>query len=428
MALRKRASGLICLLLVTAAAMLLAGRPTSARPIPPAQEEQDAAQTLEDDALQYEEPSPVRIISLKELEPVDTAAKNRLCWGAEGLFIPADAAEMADILAELNLDDGTCIRLYATAEGLVYGAFLRPGGQWTRFIQLYDGQGNMPDYTEGATLTAFSDVLGEDGFLLRTGDPPSGGIYRYRFYWFDSAGELRVVEACFDPVLLDLDGAGEPELVYEIAEWWNSVTFFHRAENGVIYQVTPTWYINGGHAALEAVEAEGPGPARLIFRYREAEGAEEKFCAVTMESDALRIEMDIVYVPAQVESAPLPADPTEGGTIPFRVSLTGPDGRCLEDAGAAAGELLWAMLWKGAVIVPTDAPLDEAAACTVTFTPETGEPVSWTLDGQGLCRFTGLEGTYRMVSAGWAGSLPEWCHDTMMLYLDAAATARSGRK
>ena len=44
MALRKRASGLICLLLVTAAAMLLAGRPTSARPIPPAQEEQDTAQ------------------------------------------------------------------------------------------------------------------------------------------------------------------------------------------------------------------------------------------------------------------------------------------------------------------------------------------------------------------------------------------------
>ena len=427
MALRKRASGLICLLLVTAAAMLLAGRPTSARPIPPAQEEQDAAQTLEDDALQYEEPSPVRIISLKELEPVDTAAKNRLCWGAEGLFIPADAAEMADILAELNLDDGTCIRLYATAEGLVYGAFLRPESQWIRFIQLYDGRGRMPDYTQGVTLTAFSGVLGEDGFLLRTGDPPGAGIYRYRFYWFDSAGELRVVEPCLDPVSLDLDGGGEPELVYEVAEWWSGLTFFHRAADGSVYQVSPGQYIGGGSAVLEAMEAEGPGPVRLIFRYRETDGGEWKFCAATLEDGALKLEMDIVYVPAQIQPAPLPADPTDGRTRSCRLSVTGPGGQGVEDAGAAAEEEFWAMLWsgsgsgrEGAVLIPTDAPLDETAAYTVTFTPETGTPLSWTLDGQGVCRFSGLEGNYRMASTGW-GSLPEWCWDTMALYCRAAA-------
>ena len=85
------------------------------------------------------------------------------------------------------------------------------------------------------------------------------------------------------------------------------------------------------------------------------------------------------------------------------------------------------MLWsgsgsgrEGAVLIPTDAPLDEAAAYTVTFTPETGTPLSWTLDGQGVCRFSGLEGNYRMASTGW-GSLPEWCWDTMALYCRAAA-------
>lgn len=424
MALRKRAPGLVCLLLVTAAAVLLAGRPTAA---PGSDPHGETVQILDEEAALHEDPSPVRIISLEELEPENTAAKDHPLWNSEALFLPADASEMAKILAEVNLNDGTCIRLYATAEGLVYGAFLRPGGQWTRFDQLYDGRGEMPDYTAGATLTAFSDVLGEDGFLLRTGRPPGAGIYTYRFYWFDSAGELQVIEPYFDPVLLDLGGGAEAELVYEVAEWWNSLTFYHRAENGAIYRVTPGQYIMGGGTALAAVEAEGPGPARLIFRYRQEAGGAEKFCAVTLGSDALEIEMDIVYVPAETEAEALPADPTEKGEIPVRLSVTGPGGRTVEDAGEAAAEEFWFMLWSGsgAVIVPTDAPLDQETACTVTFTPETGEPVSWTLDDQGVCRFTGLEGNYRMVCSS-LGSLPEWCRATMELYLDAAATACGG--
>ena len=78
------------------------------------------------------------------------------------------------------------------------------------------------------------------------------------------------------------------------------------------------------------------------------------------------------------------------------------------------------------MLVPTDAPLNQAAAYTVTFTPQTGDPLSWTMDSQGLCRFSGLEDTYRMISTG-LGSLPEWCWDTMALYCAAARTARGGR-
>ena len=55
------------------------------------------------------------------------------------------------------------------------------------------------------------------------------------------------------------------------------------------------------------VEREGPGPARLIYCCEE--DGRETFCAVTMEDDQLRIERNIVYVPAQTAAVPLPADP-----------------------------------------------------------------------------------------------------------------------
>ena len=418
MALRKRAPALLCLLLATAAAVLLTGRPVAAAPVS-APDGGGADQILEEDTVHYGDQPTVRVISLSDLEPVNTSAADGSAWGAETLFLPADPAEMTEVLAELNLNDGTCIRLYATAEGPVYGAFLRSGGQWTRFIQLYDGRGDMPDYTDGATLTAFSDVLGLEGFLLRTGDPPSGGIYRYRYYWFDSDGELQVVEACLDPVALDLDGDGRTELLYEVAEWWNAVAFFLRADSGAVYWVQP--FPGGG--TLETVERETPGPVRLIYR-RQMEGR-TSFCAVTLEDGRLRVEEDIVYVPAEVEAAQLPPDPTDKMRASVRVSLTGPEGRTAEQMGEAAAEEFWFMLWSGpgAVLVPTDAPLNEATAYTVTFAPETGEPVSWTLDDQGICRVSGMEGTYRMISTG-LGSLPEWCWDTMGLHLDAAGTAR----
>lgn len=422
MALRKRAPGLICLLLVTAALLLTAGRRAPAIPSGPEDE-----QTLEENALHYEDVSPVRIISLKDLEPADTDPEQVLMGEWAGLQT-AEASEMAEILAELNLNDGTCIRLYATAEGLVYGAFLRPGGQWTRFVQLYGGEGDITASVQNLSLTPFSGVLGKEGFLLRR-TAHSLREHVYDYYWFDEAGDLRVLRAQFDPVALDFSGDGTTELVWELAGQRSSAVIYCQGSDGVIYQVRPDACIGSSHSLL-AVEREGPGPARLIYRCEE-EGR-ESFCAVTLEGDQLRVEKNIVYVPAETEAAALPADPTEGMKVPVRLSVTGPDGQSVADAGDMAAWEFQSMLWEGnhvqtesAVMVPTDAPLDTATAYTVTFTPETGEPVSWTLDDQGVCRVSGMEGTYRMISTG-LGSLPEWCYDTMALYCGAARTARDG--
>ena len=335
---------------------------------------------------------------------------------------------MAEVLSELYLHDGTSIRLYATAEGLVFGAFLRPGGQWTRFVQLYGGEGDISAFVQNLSLTPFSGILGKEGFLLRR---TAQGLreHVYDYYWFDETGGLQVLRAQFDPVALDLDGDGTAELAYELAEWQSSTAIYCQDTAGVIYQVTPAAYIGSSHA-LMAVEREGPGPARLIYRCQE--DGQDSFCAVTLENDQLRIEENIVYVPAQTTGVPLPADPTEGLKIPVRMSVAGPDGRDVEDAGEAAGWEFQSMLWEGngvsregAVLTPTDAPLNEAAAYTVTFTPETGETLSWTLDDQGICRFSDMAGNYRMITTG-LGSLPEWCHDTLKLYCEAARTSRAG--
>lgn len=424
MELRKRAPGLVCLLLMTAA-LLLAGRHTPGAP--PGPDSEEATATMEEDTIHYEEQPTVRVISLSEMAPADTAAEQVLMGEWAG-FQPADPAEMAEVLSELYLHDGTSIRLYATAEGLVFGAFLRPGGQWTRFVQLYDGEGDISAFVQNLSLTPFSGILGKEGFLLRR---TAQGLreHVYDYYWFDETGGLQVLRAQFDPVALDLDGDGTAELAYELAEWQSSTAIYCQDTAGVIYQVTPAAYIGSSHA-LMAVEREGPGPARLIYRCQE--DGQDSFCAVTLENDQLRIEENIVYVPAQTTGVPLPADPTEGLKIPVRMSVAGPDGRDVEDAGEVAGWEFQSMLWEGngvstegAVLTPTDAPLNEAAAYTVTFTPETGEALSWTLDDQGICRFSGMAGNYRMITTG-LGSLPDWCHDTLKLYCEAARTSRAG--
>ena len=183
MSLRKRAPGLVCLLLLTAAAVLLAGRPTPAAP-PSGPEDQEISDTLEEDTLHFDEPSPVRIISLKDLEPADTAAEHVFSQGAEDSFLPADPAEMAEILAELYLNDGTCIRLFATAEGLVHGAFLRPGGQWIRFVQLCGDQGDAA-FVQSLSLTSFSGIPGctaRAHALLTASSSCHGSTPRHRRY------------------------------------------------------------------------------------------------------------------------------------------------------------------------------------------------------------------------------------------------------
>ena len=419
---QKRGPALLCLLLATALTVFAAAR-SPARPsgeVPP-------LRTLEEESLLYEE-TPVQIISLSDLEPVDTRASANPVW-AEGGTV--DRAEMASVLAECTLKDNTIVRLYVTPEGLIDGAFSRPGAGWVRFARLYRGADQGPNYAETATLTAYSGILGHDGFLLRT-DGHRSGVYSYDYYWFDTAGELQVLTASMDPVALDLDGDGTAELAWEISEWQGAFSFYCRRTDGTVCRVTPSEYIDASGLFLAAVEQEGPGPVRLIYRYHSADEDQEQFCAVTFRDGALEIEMDLVYVPASPEDTiPLP-DPTAGGTALPHVSVTGPDGWTMDGAGEAAYLDLWSLLWnspypsrEGAVIVPTDAPLDAKTAYTVTFSdPETGESFSWSLDAEGICRLDGMEGNCRMVATG-AGSLPAYCHDLLAIYCAASRTAQS---
>ena len=169
-----------------------------------------------------------------------------------------------------------------------------------------------PNYAETAALTACSGILGHDGFLLRT-DGHCSGVYSYDYYWFDTAGDLQVLTARMDPVALDLDGDGTAELVWEIAEWQGAFSFYFRRTDGAICCVTPSEYIDASGLFLAAVEQEGPGPVRLIYRYHGTDEDQEQFCAVTFRDGALEIEMDLVYVPASLEDTVPLSDPTAGG-------------------------------------------------------------------------------------------------------------------
>lgn len=419
---QKRGPALLCLLLATALTVFAAARSPAAPPgeVPP-------PQTLEEESLLYEE-TPVQIISLLDLEPVDTRASANPVRVGGGTLDPVDQAEMASVLAECTLKDNTIVRLYVTAEGLIDGAFLRPGAGWIRFARLYRGADQGPNYAETAALTACSGILGHDGFLLRT-DGHCSGVYSYDYYWFDTAGDLQVLTARMDPVALDLDGDGTAELVWEIPERTTSLSFCCQDADGTVYQVQTGVYVGG---FLEAVEAEGPGPIRLIFRRRDSETGLWQYHALTLRDGALEVERDIAYVPAAPEDAISLPDPTVGRTALPHVSITGPDGWTMDGAGAAAYFDLHSQLWDspfpspdGTVIVPTDAPLDAATAYTVTFSdPETGASFSWSLDAEGVCRFDGIEGNCRLVSTS-SGSLPAYCHDVLAIYCDASRTARN---
>lgn len=245
-------------------------------------------------------------------------------------------------------------------------------------------------------------------------------------------GTWQVLTARMDPVALDLDGDGTAELVWEIAAWQGAFSFYFRRTDGAICCVTPSEYIDASGLFLAAVEQEGPGPVRLIYRYHGTDEDQEQFCAVTFRDGALEIEMDLVYVPASLEDTVPLSDPTAGGAALPHVSITGPDGWTMDGAGEAAYLDLWSLLWnspypssKGAVIVPTDAPLDAETTYTVTFSdPQAGNSFSWSLDAEGICRLDGIEGNCRMVSTG-VGSLPAYCHDVLELYCRASRTARN---
>lgn len=99
-------------------------------------------------------------------------------------------------------------------------------------------------------------------------------------------GTWQVLTARMDPVALDLDGDGTAELAWEIAEWQGAFSFYFRRTDGAICCVTPSEYIDASGLFLAAVEQEGPGPVRLIYRYHGTDGDQEQFCAVTFRDGA----------------------------------------------------------------------------------------------------------------------------------------------
>lgn len=50
--------------------------------------------------------------------------------------------------------------------------------------------------------------------------------------------------------------------------------------------MTPSEYIDASGLFLAAVEQEGPGPVRLIYRYHGTDEDQEQFCAVTFRDGA----------------------------------------------------------------------------------------------------------------------------------------------
>lgn len=108
----------------------------------------------------------VQLIAL-DTTPWDTNPAGESNWGPDwGTPAPVEEDHMVTTLGELELQDGTIVRLYATADNLIDGAFLRPGQDWVRFVQLFRGGEIGPNYAVGATLTAYENILGQDGFLL----------------------------------------------------------------------------------------------------------------------------------------------------------------------------------------------------------------------------------------------------------------------
>lgn len=415
---QKRTLGLACLLLATVLAIGLAG-PAAARPI---EEEEPLYPNIEESGVLDPEAPQVQIISLADLEPMETGAAALLQSGGEDLT-PADPAEMGTTLAELTLKDGTIIRLYATAEGRFDGAFLRPGGAWTRFIRLYDGSTGR-SCAVGATLTAFSGVLEHDGFLLRT-NGHSTEFFDYHYFWFDGSGELQMLSAYMDPVSLDMDGDGRDELVYNFNDWWGPLSFYYQREDGSVCRVMPAAYLDQLDIHLAAVDAQGEGPVRLICRCWE--GTEERLCAVTFQEEALWLEWDIdgALEETPEDAVTMPELPNPAYAPWSHVAIAAPDGWVMDGAGHEVSTGIWLMLrWFGeTVLVPSDQPLDGKRAYTVTVTPGEGDPIVWSMDPGGVCRISGMEGDYRILRTG-SGSPAAYCCDLLKIYCDASRTSR----
>ena len=163
------------------------------------------------------------------------------------------------------------------------------------------------------------------------------------------------------------------------------MTFYCLAADGTVYEVPVGTYVGGHPAAVEAVGPR-PGPADLRpLRQQDRPAAVQ--CGHLPGRGAgggaghrLR--------PRDAGGRHLPAGPHGGADGPAPCVHHRPRRLDMDGAGAATYFDLHSQLWdspfpspSGTVIVPTDAPLDEETAYTVTFSdPETGDssPGPWT--------------------------------------------------
>jgi hypothetical protein len=127
--------------------------------------------------------------------------------------------------------------------------------------------------------------------------------------------------------------------------------------------------------------------------------------------------LDIVYVPAQIQPAPPAADPRREELLSGH--RDGPGGQARRTPARPLGEeICWRCCVRirgraGSAVLTHGRALVVGCGYTVTFTPES-EPHVLVPDEQGVCRFSGMAGNYRMVSNGWG--LCRSVLDTMALY------------
>lgn len=358
----------------------------------------------------------VQLIAL-DTTPWDTNPAGESNWGpAWGTPAPVEEDHMVTTLGELELQDGTIVRLYATADNLIDGAFLRPGQGWVRFVQLFRGGEVGPNYAVGATLTACENILGQDGFLLRT-DGYYQGTYDFWYYWFDEAETLQVLRATTDPVPLDLDGDGAEELAFNFDSLRGGFSFYYR-QGAEIYRATA-----GDTGRWERLDP-GP-PIRLRFTCQRPGGEAAPGKTLSFTGDSLRVETGGPQPPSPARRPSLPPLPQPVGAARPHVAITAPEGWVMDGGDDGLYDRLRSWLeGDGLVLRESERPLDAATAYTVAITPRTGgRAFTWTLDAAGTCRFGNLEGTYRLERTS-AGSPAAACHQLLAIACQASRTSR----
>jgi hypothetical protein len=147
------------------------------------------------------------------------------------------ADTMGDILCDETLPDGTEVVCYWEPDHLTnpdhaytkYWA-VRRGDTLLRFCQ------EDSSYTDGYAVTAFTDILGQDGFRMTA---PRGAAYTANdYYVLDDGGTPRLLADCAGDVIeADVNGDGETELIWS---YHDGTLAYYYLWNDAVYQAMVT--------------------------------------------------------------------------------------------------------------------------------------------------------------------------------------------